>query len=337
LDAVERACATQARMITDLLDMSRLRLGKLAMTFSDVDPSAELAHALEALRATADKAGVAMEVDVAGAPPRAEADQSRLHQVVWNLVSNAIKFTPRGGCVRARVSRAGAMLRIEITDTGQGMPADFLPRVFERFTQIDATTNRQRGGLGLGLSIVKQIVEAHGGTISASSGGLGFGSTFAVELPLAQRLGAGHAAPDTDAAAAPLAGLDILMVDDDEDALEVLATVLEDRGATARAASDAESALAMIAARRPDVLVSDIGMPGKDGYALIRETRLRDAAHGYARMPAIALTAFARDEDRRDALAAGFDAYCTKPMRPLEIVRQIALLAKREESPSDEG
>jgi PAS domain S-box-containing protein len=337
VDAIERACATQSRMITDLLDMSRLRLGKLAMTFSEIDPSAEVTHALEALRATADKAGVALEVDMAGAPPRAQADQSRLQQVVWNLASNAIKFTPRGGHVRTRVSRAGDMIRIEFTDTGQGMPPDFLPRVFERFSQSDAATNRQRGGLGLGLSIVKQIVEAHGGTISASSAGIGLGSTFAVELPLSQVPGSGHVAPSTDAAAVPLAGLDILMVDDDEDSLEVLATVLEDRGATARAASDAESALAMISARRPDILVSDIGMPGKDGYALIREMRLRDAAHGYTRMPAIALTAFARDEDRREALAAGFDAHCSKPMRPMEIVRQIALLAQREEAPPGDG
>ncbi len=328
--AIERACSTQARLIADLLDMSRLRLGKLAMTFSEIDPAAEVAHALDALRSTAEQAGVALDLVVEDAPARIDADAARLHQVVWNLASNAIKFTPRNGRVRidlANGSRGGG-LRIVVSDSGQGMPADFLPRVFERFSQSDAGTNRQRGGLGLGLSIVKQIVEAHGGSISAASPGPGLGSTFVVELPLSQTGKEAGAGASADASAAPLAGVDVLVVDDDDDASAVMATVLEDRGATVRAARDADSAFALIAARRPDALVSDIGMPGKDGYALIRDIRTLEAAQRAPRLPAIALTAFTRDEDRRDAFAAGFDAHFGKPMRPLEIVRQIALLAR---------
>ncbi len=326
--AIERACATQARLIADLLDMSRLRLGKLAMTFSAIDPAVEISNALDALWSTAEQAGVELRFEVEDAPSSVDADPSRLQQVVWNLTSNAIKFTPSGGHVRVDVGRDGDKLRIAVSDSGQGMPADFLPRVFERFSQSDAGTNRQRGGLGLGLSIVKQIVEAHGGAITAASPGAHLGATFVVELPLLQEAGGVGAGPATDASAAPLAGVDVLIVDDDDDASEVLATVLEDRGARVRVARDADAALDMMAARRPDALVSDIGMPGKDGHALIRETRLRDAAAGLPRLPAIALTAFTRDEDRRAAFEAGFDAHVGKPMRPLEIVRQIALLAK---------
>ncbi len=334
VDAIERSCATQARLIADLLDMSRLRLGKLAMTFSEVDPAAEVIQAVDSLRATAEHAAVLLEVEVEDAPGLIQADGSRLQQVVWNLVSNAVKFTPRGGRVRATLSRAGTRLRIAVSDDGQGMDAEFLPRVFERFSQGDAGTNRQRGGLGLGLSIVKQIIDAHGGTISAASAGLGLGSTFAVELPMAQADGGDGPAPDTDASTAPLAGLAVLVVDDDADAAAVLATVLEDRGASVRAAGDADAALTMIAAKRPDVLVSDIGMPGRDGHELIREIRSWEGAARLARLPAIALTAFTREEDRRDAFAAGFDAHLGKPMRPLEIVRQIALLAKSPGSAS---
>ena len=337
VEAIERACATQARLIADLLDVSRLRLGKLAMTFEDVDPAAEVGHAVDTLRATAEQAGVALEIRVEGALRRIRADPTRLQQVVWNLVSNAIKFTPSGGRVLAEVSADAERLRIAISDNGQGMDAEFLPRVFERFSQADAGTNRQRGGLGLGMSIVKQIVEAHGGAIAAASAGMGLGSTFSVELPFSQAALEGGAALDTDASVSPLAGLDILIVDDDDEASAVLTTVLVDRGATVRAASNAEAALDMISARLPDVLVSDVGMPGRDGYALIREVRLRDSAAGRARMPAIALTAFGRDEDRRDAFEAGFDAHLTKPMRPLEIVRQIVLLAAPGGRPESEA
>ncbi|RZI56894.1 MAG: response regulator [Rubrivivax sp.] len=210
------------------------------------------------------------------------------------------------------------------------MSAEFLPRVFDRFTQGDAASNVTKGGLGLGLAIIKQIVEAHAGRISVTSPGVGQGTTFTVELPVVQeRRERDEDLDDGEAASAPLAGLEVLVVDDNEEASTVLAVVLSDRGAAVRAASDAEAALLLVRARRPDVLISDIGMPGKDGYALIREIRLSDAARGVSRLPAIALTAFARDEDRLQALEAGFDAHCAKPLRPLELVRQVVLLARK--------
>ena len=229
--------------------------------------------------------------------------------------------------MRTDISETGGRLRIAISDDGQGMDAEFLPQVFERFSQGDAGTNRQRGGLGLGLFIVKQIVEAHAGSVTAASDGMGRGSTFAIELPISQAEGGMGIVPDTDASAAPLADLDVLVVDDDDDASAVLAIVLVDRGATVRTVGDVEAALGMMTVRRPDVLVSDIGMPGRDGYSLIREVRLRDFTAGLSRLPAIALTAFSSDEGRQLASEAGFDAVCGKPMRALEIVRQIALLA----------
>jgi len=332
VDAIERNCATQARMISDLLDMSRLRLGKLAMTFAPIDPVHEITEAANALRGSLEQHGLTLDVSVQGAPRRIQADASRLQQVVWNLLTNAIKFTPRGGSVRITLAERPASLRFSVADTGQGIAPDFLPLVFDRFAQSDAGSNRQRGGLGLGLAIVRQIVEAHGGTIAVASPGAGRGTTFTLELPFIQD-DAGHdetAKDELDAAAMPLAGLDLILVDDDDDALAVLAVVLVDRGATVRVASDADACLVLLAARRPSALISDIGLPGRDGYTLIRQIRARDADAGAVRLPAIALTAFTRDEDRRQALEAGFDAHCGKPLKPLEVVRQVVMLVAPE-------
>lgn len=330
VESIARNCVTQARMISDLLDMSRLRLGKLAMTFASVDPVAEVNDALQALQPSIDEQQLAFTLVTQDAPERIQADASRLQQIVWNLVTNAIKFTPRGGSVALTLAQEGDMLRLCVRDSGQGMSAEFLPRVFDRFTQGDAASNVAKGGLGLGLAIIKQIVEAHAGRISVTSPGVGQGTTFTVELPVVQeRRERDEDLDDGEAASAPLAGLEVLVVDDNEEASTVLAVVLSDRGASVRASSDAEAALHLVRARRPDVLISDIGMPGKDGYALIREIRLSDAARGVSRLPAIALTAFARDEDRLQALEAGFDAHCAKPLRPLELVRQVVLLARK--------
>ncbi len=329
VEAIERNCATQSRMISDLLDMSRLRLGKLAMTFAPVDPVVEITGAADALRVSLEQKQLRLDIAVTGSPRRVQADASRLQQVIWNLLTNAIKFTPGGGSVQIVIDEHAERLRVSVTDSGQGIPADFLPRVFDRFAQSDAGSNRQRGGLGLGLTIVRQIIEAHSGTIDVASPGVGLGTTFRFELPFLQESRIDDADKvDLDASAVPLAGLDLLIVEDNDDAAAVLAVVLVDRGAEVRVARDAEDALAKIAARRPHAMVSDIGMPGRDGYALIRAIRLRDAADGAARLPAIALTAFTRDQDRQQALEAGFDAHCGKPLKPLEVVRQIVMLVE---------
>lgn len=328
VDAIARSCSTQSRMISDLLDVSRLRLGKLAMTMEPVGLAVEIEQAVEALRSSAEARRISLTVAVDGRDHQAQADPARIQQVVWNLLTNAIKFTPEGGHITVDVARRGNRLETSITDSGQGMRAEFLPHVFERFAQGDAGSNRQRGGLGLGLAIVKQIVEAHGGTLTAESQGLGKGSTFRFRLPLLEASAAIQPPIDLDPTALPLAGLDLLIVEDDDEASRVLAVVLQDRGATARVARDAEAALELMAARRPDAVVSDIGLPGMDGLAFVREIRRLERAGGLRRLPAIAVTAFTRDIDRRHAFDAGFDAHCGKPIKPLEIVREIALLIR---------
>ena len=326
VDAIVRSCSTQSRMISDLLDISRLRLGKLAMTMEPIALAVEIEQAVEALRTSAEQRKVELIVQVDGRERQALADPARVQQVVWNLLTNALKFTPDGGRVTVRTACQGNWLETSISDTGQGMRAEFLPNVFERFSQGDVASNRQRGGLGLGLAIVKQIVEAHGGTLTAHSEGLGKGSTFTFCLPLMEATAPALMQADLDPAAVPLAGLDILVVEDDDEASRVLAVVLADRGAMVRVAQDAEAALELMAARRPDGIVSDIGLPGMDGLSLIREIRQQERAGGLQRLPAIAVTAFTREIDRQQAFDAGFDAHCGKPIKPLEVVREIAML-----------
>lgn len=328
VDAIVRSCGTQSRMISDLLDVSRLRLGKLAMTMEPMHLAEEIVQAVEALRTSVEERGIDLEVMTDSDARQALADPARIQQVVWNLLTNALKFTQQGGRILVAVCGRDGFLEVAISDTGQGMRADFLPLVFERFAQGDAASNRQRGGLGLGLAIVKQIVDAHGGTINAESEGLGKGSTFRFRLPLLQTSAVLDAKRDLDPSAFPLSGLDVLVVEDDDEASRVLAVVLVDRGAKARVARDAEAALELVKARRPDVLVSDIGLPGLDGLGLIREIRRLERAVNSSRLPAIAVTAFTREIDRQQAIDAGFDAHCGKPIKPLEIVREIAMLVR---------
>jgi PAS domain S-box-containing protein len=339
LAAVERNGRAQARIISDLLDMSRLNLGKLPLNFASLDPVEEVQAAVAALRPATEAGDVAIDVQLQPPYRAIRADSQRLQQVLWNLLSNAVKFSARGGRVELAVAQDEAGLRLRVTDRGQGIAPEFLPFVFDRFAQSDAASNRQRGGLGLGLSIVKQLVEAHGGTVSAYSAGVGHGARFEVFLPAeaAPRVGPEWAETGRgalDALPSPetsLDGVDLVMVDDDPDASSMLQLILGEHGASVRVAHDVDAALRLIDARRPDVLVSDIGMPGRDGYDLIREVRRREAqaGDGGRAVPAIALTSFTRAQDRQQAVAAGFDVHCAKPLRPLALVQQIRQLLDR--------
>ena len=336
--AIDRNCRTQARMIADLLDMSRLNMGKLAMSFERVDPLHEVLGAVDAMKTTIEQRAIEVDVQAGESYRPVRADASRLQQVIWNLLSNAIKFSAHGGRIVISLLQDETGLRIRVLDSGQGIGADFLPFVFERFAQSDAASNRHRGGLGLGLAIVKQIVDAHDGTISVHSDGAGLGTMFEVWLPLAREVPvADDASRDFEApvdADRPLANLKLLIVDDDPDALAMLRVILVDRGASVTLASSAREALDSIEASVPDLLISDIGMAGIDGYELLRRIRGTGAdgavgLPGAATMPAIALTSFSREEDRRQAALAGFGAHCAKPLQPLVLTREIVRLVSR--------
>ncbi len=335
LAAIERNGTTQARMISDLLDMSRLNMGKLPLTFVTIDPVDEIVASVNAIRPANADAGPTIEVRLAPPYRPIRVDASRLQQVIWNLVSNAIKFSPPGGRIVVALDQEDAGLHIRVSDEGQGIAPEFLPFVFDRFAQSDAASNRQRGGLGLGLSIVKQLVEAHGGTVGAASEGLGRGATFDVWLPADPVHPPHEEGPDSihglealDLSQASLDGAQLLIVDDDPEASAMLRIILSDRGAVVQSASDVRSALQLLSVRGFDALISDIGMAGQDGYDLIREIRRGEASGPppHAHLPAIALTSFTREQDRVQALAAGFDAHCGKPLRPLKLVQQIRTL-----------
>ena len=325
MDVIERNARAQTQLIEDLLDMSRITSGKLALQLQPVDPLSFVEAALETVRPTAQASGVAIECALDAAAGRVAGDPVRLQQVVWNLLSNAVKFTPRGGTVQLRMARVDDCVEITVADTGIGIRPEFLAHIFDRFRQGDGSITRRFGGLGLGLSIVRQLVELHGGSVRASSAGEGAGSSFVVRLPtqaVAGQVDRADAAPPS--ASAELAGLRVLVVDDEADARELLQLLLADYGAQVRLADGAEAALQAIAAWQPDVLVSDIGMPIVDGYELLRQVRAQGAT-----LPAIALTAFASADDRVRALRAGFRAHVSKPVEPAGIVATIASAAGR--------
>ena len=336
LKAIERNGKAQARLIADILDVSSINMDKLQLTLGWCDPGDLVRSALEDMREPAAARGIEL-VSAHPASLRAiHADVGRLRQVIWNLVGNAIKFTPPGGRVEIVLAETADALELAIVDNGRGIESQFLPYLFDRFSQGEAASTRTRGGLGLGLSIVKHLVELHGGTIVASSAGPGLGSRFDIRLP-AQQAQDGAAAPLTGTFAVAqddlpvdlLGGIKILLVDDDRDGLAALEIVLVDRGARVEIATDVDGGLRRMAEFAPDILLSDIGMPGKDGYALMREIR-RSEPPG-RRVPAIALTAFSRQQDLDQALAAGFDAHCAKPLRPLELLRLIARVMRPNE------
>jgi len=341
VEVIERNAEAQKQLIDDILDVSRIITGKLALESAPVEPAAVVAAAVESVRPAAQAKRITLNVLAHEETGLVSGDATRLRQVVWNLLTNAVKFTPEGGRVEVRVGREGSSARVVVSDTGSGIPSEFLPYVFDRFRQADATTTRKKGGLGLGLAIVRHLVELHGGTVSAESEGVGRGTTFTVTLPLADapvqmgRAVEGARAPREErrprgaGRPASLEGLRVLVVEDEPDAREFFASVLEKGGAEVLTAATADEALRLLRGRRPDVLVSDIGMPGEDGYALIR--KVRQFGDGSRDIPAVALTAYARESDKEKAIGAGFQAHLTKPVEPDELREVVAGVAKRTE------
>jgi len=333
LETIERNAQAQAQLIEDLLDVSRIVSGKLRLEMHPVDVGEVLQEAIDTVRPTADARGIVLTAAITPVGP-VSGDAQRLQQVIWNLLSNSIKFTPRGGCVDVRIEQEGSTVRMVVSDTGQGIDPQFLPHVFDRFRQASSTPGKtQRKGLGLGLAIVRHLVEAHAGSVSATSDGVGTGATFVVELPVmvgrtVLTTEPSHRFPTGLETSFSLTGIRILVVDDDEDAREMLKIALHQYGADVRIAASAEEALAAMAEDPPDVLVSDIEMPETNGYDLVRHMRQSEEGE-LRRMPAVALTAYARTEDRVKALVAGFQTHVPKPVEPAELVTVIASLAQR--------
>jgi CheY-like chemotaxis protein len=342
LAVIERNARIQAQLVSDLLDVSRIVSGKLTLELGLADVSDVVEAAIETMKPTADAKGVRLEGVVDRTIHPLVGDPARLQQVVWNLVSNGVKFTPTGGLVRVTAAQADGLVTITVTDTGAGIPPDFVSHVFERFRQADASTSRRFGGLGLGLTIVKQLVELHGGTITAHSEGEGRGASFVVTLPTDTGPSGDGAADRTEAKPAPLAGgagtiaavlqgLRVLIVEDEADARELIERLLSEAGCQITAVGSAREALEALAASAPDLLVSDIGLPSADGYTLIQQIR-ESAREEIAGMPAIALTAFVRSEDRNRALRSGFQAHLSKPLDPAEFIATVASFASLSRS-----
>ena len=334
LATVERNARVQAQLIEDLLDVSRIISGKLRLALRPIDLRPVLAAAADAVRPAAAAKRVDLRVPTDGPPVPVVGDPDRLQQVAWNLLANAVKFTPAGGTVRARLTRVADAVELAVADTGQGIGPDFLPYVFDRFRQADGTSSRTHGGLGLGLAIVRHLVELHGGTVRAQSDGLGRGATFRVRLPAAVPAEATTDAGPAETSGRPapglsLAGVRVVVVDDEPDARALAATVLGRHGAEVTAVATAAEALAAVATAGPAVLVSDIGMPGGDGYGLIAAVRRLPPTAG-GRTPAVALTAYARGDDRDRVLAAGFDAFLPKPLDPNALLGSVVRLCRAE-------
>jgi PAS domain S-box-containing protein len=336
LEVIERNARAQVQLVDDLMDLSRILAGQVRLDVQRVALVDVITAAIESAQPGATAKGVRLEKILDPRASIVSGDPGRLQQVVWNLLSNAIKFTPRGGHVQVLLGRVNSHVEISVSDDGIGIPLTFLPHVFERFTQKDSSAGRQHGGLGLGLAITKQIVELHGGSIQAKSRGEGQGATFIVNLPLlllqdqaidTERVHPTHPTEAEHTLLPGLPGVQILVVDDEPDARELIGRILETQGAHVRTAASAVEALRMLEVSRPDVLVSDIGMPAMDGYQLIR--RIRASEPVGQRLPAIALTAFARSEDRKRAMLAGYQSHLAKPFDTAELVIVVAGLANR--------
>ena len=331
LDAIERSGRSLVQLIDDLLDVARIVSGKLRLNVRSAELGSILQAAVESMRLAAAARRLQLELQLPPQPEYVLGDPDRLQQVVWNLVSNAIKFTPTDGRVDVSLAREGSELVIRVRDNGRGIAPELLPHVFERFWQADASSTRSNAGLGLGLAIVRHLVELHGGTVSAESSPAVAGAVFCVRLPAqsAALVAAVPTLPLGTAEGFPLRGTRVLVVDDEVEAREVARRVLELQGVEVRTAGSVRQALAILAEWAPTVLVSDIAMPDEDGIALIRQVRTEEAGHG--RVPALAFSALARLEDRTRALAAGYDDYLTKPIEPGQFVDRVAAAVGRVE------
>ena len=337
VEVIDRNARAQAQIIEDLLDMSRIISGKVRLEIKPMDLGSVIKSALESVEPMAAAKAIKVSTILGPGPTVISGDSTRLQQVFWNLLTNALKFTPKGGRVEVVLKRADSRIEISVTDTGEGIAADFLPHVFDRFRQADASSTRQHRGLGLGLAIVRNLVESHGGDVRASSAGEKKGATFTVILPVRAATIDGDVDDELTRLAVPpevlvekrdLTGLSVLVVDDEADARQLLHRILSGCGATVKTAPSSAIALECLRSNQLHVLVSDIGMPGEDGYALIERVR-QLGTEPFAKIPAIALTAFARSEDRESAVSSGFDLHLAKPVDPLELVAAVADLAQR--------
>jgi CheY-like chemotaxis protein len=332
VEIVERNARTQQQIVDDILDVSRIITGHLRFDAEPTDLRGVVGAAVDTVRHAASAKNITLRAEFEPGVGPVMGDPRRLQQVVWNLLLNAVKFTPIGGEVRVLLGREGAHARVSVNDTGAGISPDFLPYVFDRFRQGDQSTTRVHGGLGLGLSIVRHLVEAHGGSVRAESAGEGRGSTFTVELPLLRGAEAGRPIeeePDArggsaagNGQSAVLKGMSVLVVDDEPDALGLLKTILEMKGARVRAVGSAEAAWGELEGDWPDLLLCDIGMPGEDGYQFIQRVRALEAERGRT-LPSVALTAYAGEGDRALALEAGFQLHVSKPVEPAALVSVI--------------
>jgi PAS domain S-box-containing protein len=323
LDVIERSARMQSQLVEDLMDTARAISGKLKLEVRPMDLAEAIEKAEEVVRPAAEAKGVSLDARLDRNVGQITGDPDRLQQVVWNLLSNAVKFTNEGGRVEVRLERVDPFVQITVRDTGQGIKPEFMPHVFDRYQQAGALGGRRAGGLGLGLTLVRQLVEMHGGGVDAESEGEGKGATFTVRLPVrAVYTAETEGVPPTPDRRHPLAGAWVVVVDDEADARALITAVLEVNGARVTAFGSAREALDLlmnVTGPRPDILISDLAMPGEDGYSLIRKLREWERTHGDA-LPAVALTAYGRAKDRTLALEAGFQTHVAKPAEPAELV-----------------
>jgi PAS domain S-box-containing protein len=338
IEVIDRNARAQVQLIDDLLDLSRIMAGKIRLDLHQISFASVVEAAVDSAMPSAEAKGIRLKAILGTSQDIVSADSARLQQVVWNLLTNAIKFTPKGGQVQVLLQRVNSHLELSVSDTGIGIPASYLPQVFDRFSQRDSSTTRTFGGLGLGLAICKQLVELHAGSIRVASLGEGKGATFSVQLPLSIMQLEAHSAPRIHPTAETqpgeplslprLEGVHVFVVDDEADARDLLRTVLEDQGARVTSFGSAEDALETLKTTMPTIIVCDVGMPKMDGYQLIRTLRAQESRD--ARVPALALTAFARAEDRKRSLVAGYQAHLAKPFDVGELILVIADLVDRQ-------